>query len=101
MEADHGGGEVLEVDGEGGLDGTAAHHQRLGLQHALHHAEGVVHGALHLVAVEVVRAAQDDGGGRPRRRTAAEGNSPHNRANEKINTAAVTSACRRDVEFRK
>lgn len=64
--AHHAGGVVLQVDGQRRLHGAAARHHGLGLQHPLDHAEGVVQRALHLVAHEVVGAAQDDGGRRAR-----------------------------------
>ena len=52
-------GEVLEVDRERRLDASAARHQLLGLEHALNHAQSVMKRTLHLVAVVVVRTAQD------------------------------------------
>ena len=68
--AHNGGGEVLEVDGERGLDAAGARHDRAALEHAAHDAQRVVQRALHLVQRVVVRPAQDDARGRARLRPA-------------------------------
>ena len=57
-----GGGVDLEEDWQGGFDGTASYDDVLALHDALHDAQGIVDRSLHLVAVEVVGAAEDDGG---------------------------------------
>ncbi len=64
------GGEVLEVDGERRLDGAPSRHDGARLEDALHDAQRVVHGPLHLVHHEVVGAAQDHRRRRPRLRPA-------------------------------
>ena len=57
------GREGLEVDAQRGLHRAAASHQGLRLQHALHDAQRVVQGAVHLVQHELVGTTQDDGRG--------------------------------------
>lgn len=55
----HRRGEVLQIDGQRRLDTAAARHQLPRLEHTLDHAQRVMYRTLHLVAVVVVRAAQD------------------------------------------
>jgi len=55
-------GEGLEVDGQGRLNGSTADDDVLALHDPLDDAERVVDRPLHFVAVEVARAAEDDGG---------------------------------------
>ena len=54
------GSESLEPYVECSLDSTSAGHELLALEHATHHAQGVVHRALHLVQHRVVRASGDN-----------------------------------------
>ncbi|KAH9397873.1 hypothetical protein TYRP_004202 [Tyrophagus putrescentiae] len=56
----NGGGKVLQVHGEGRLDGAPARDHLLRLEDALHGAQRVIERALHLVEEELVGAAQND-----------------------------------------
>lgn len=57
----HAGSVILKVDGQCCLHSATTRNYGLGLQHSLHHAEGIVQRALHLVTHEVVGPTQDDG----------------------------------------
>lgn len=54
MNGNHGSGELLQVDGEGGLNGAPANSQLLPLEDTAHDAERVVETALHFVQHLVV-----------------------------------------------
>lgn len=62
--AHHACGVVLQIDGESRLDSATSWHHRFGLQHPLHHTQGVMQRALHLITHEIIRPAQDERGTR-------------------------------------
>lgn len=61
-----GGREVLQIYGQGGFNGSSAHNDVLALHHPFDDTERIVDGALHLITVEVIGAAENDRSSRSR-----------------------------------
>ena len=55
--------EVFEIDRQSSFHWATPCHNTLALQHPFHHTKCVMNRSLHLIAVEIIRPAQDDGAG--------------------------------------